>query len=144
MPTCKQPWIWRRDHMIPSDTGAGRRVTDEVLREMEAQDWIPHDIFGVHLAMEEALVNAIRHGNRMDVAKQVHVSCRMSPELIRIEITDEGAGFNPDAIPDPTNPDRLESPSGRGVMLMKAFMSRVEYSATGNHVVLEKQRGPTK
>ncbi len=139
----EEQWIWRRDHVIPSDTAAGRRVLSEVLDELEARHWSQRDVFAVHLAMEEALVNAITHGNRLDPQKQVRVRCRLSPRLIRLEISDEGPGFNPATLPDPTDPDRLESPSGRGVLLMKAFMSRVEWGESGNHVVLEKRRGRT-
>jgi len=139
----EERWIWRRDHVIPSDTAAGRRVLNEVLQELQARHWSPHDVFAVHLAMEEALVNAITHGNRLDPQKQVHICCRMSPRLVRVEISDEGPGFDPSTLPDPTDPDRLELPSGRGVMLMKAFMSRVEYGGPGNRVILEKERGKT-
>lgn len=137
----EKQWIWRCDHVIPSDTAAGRRVLDEVLEKLKARNWGERDVFSVHLAMEEALVNAIKHGNRLDPNKQVRISCRISPELVRVEITDEGEGFDPTTLPNPTDPDRLECPSGRGVMLMNAFMSRVEYGGSGNRVVLEKQRG---
>ncbi|KKL19231.1 hypothetical protein LCGC14_2467560 [marine sediment metagenome] len=137
----KEHWTWRCDRTIPSDTGAGRAVLDELLRQLQACHWVEHDVFDVHLATEEALVNAIKHGNRFAPDRRVRIRCRLSDELIRIEITDEGEGFDPSKLPDPTNPDRLESPGGRGVMLMKAFMSRVEYNATGNSVVLEKRCG---
>jgi serine/threonine-protein kinase RsbW len=137
----EEQWIWRRDHVIESDTAAGRRVLDEVLQELQARHWCQHDVFAVHLAMEEALVNAIIHGNRLARDKHVRISCRMSPELIRVEIADEGPGFDPDTLPDPTTPDRLGCPGGRGVMLMKAFMSRVEWGESGNRVVLERRRG---
>ncbi|MHC4176777.1 MAG: ATP-binding protein, partial [Planctomycetota bacterium] len=119
----EEQWIWQRDHVIPSDTEAGRRVLNEVLQELEARHWCHRDVFAVHLAMEEALVNAITHGNRLDPEKQVRISCRMSPELIRVEIIDEGPGFDHTTLPNPTDPDRLECPCGRGVLLMKAFMS---------------------
>jgi serine/threonine-protein kinase RsbW len=140
----QEQWIWRRDHVIPSDTAAGRRVLSEVLRQLELRRWCPRDIFAVHLAMEEALVNAITHGNRLDPDKHVRISCRMSPELIRVEISDEGPGFDPTTVPNPTDPDRLECPSGRGVLLMKAFMSRVEWGGSGNRVLLERKRGNTE
>jgi len=136
-----ETWIWRCDHAIPSKAEAGRQAVDDVLNELKAQNWAKHDIFGVHLAMEEAMVNAIMHGNCLDADKEVRVRCQISPVRVRIEICDEGNGFDPAAVPDPTDPDRLESPGGRGVMLMKAFMSRVQYNARGNCVVLEKQRG---
>ena len=134
----EEQWIWQRDHVIP-----GRRVLSEVLEELEARHWGHRDVFAVHLAMEEALVNAITHGNRLDPDKRVRVSCRMSPELIRVEICDEGAGFDPTKLPNPTDPERLECPSGRGVLLMKAFMTRVEWGGSGSRVVLERRRHKT-
>jgi len=136
----EEHWIWRSDHVISSDTGAGRRVLEEVLDQLKAQHWVPRDIFAVHLAMHEALVNAIVHGNKLAPDKHVHISCRIAPCLVRIEIADEGNGFDPTNVPDPTDPDRLESPTGRGVMLIKAFMSRVEFNEQGNQVALEKRR----
>ncbi len=128
------------ERMIPSETGAGAPLLQQVLDQLEKQHWVQHDIFGVHLAVEEALVNAIRHGNRLDASKQVRVACRMTPDLVRIEITDEGEGFDPSAVPDPTDPANIEAPSGRGLMLMRSFMSRVEYNDVGNEVVMEKER----
>lgn len=138
----EEQWTWQRDHVIPSDTAAGRRVLGEVLDELQARQWSQRDVFAVHLAMEEALVNAITHGNRLDPQKHVRVCCRMSPELVRVEISDEGPGFDPTTLPNPTDPGRLECPCGRGVLLMKAFMS-VEYDGSGRRVVLEKHRGKT-
>src|SRR3972149_8248569 len=92
-------WVWQCEHVIPSETGAGSPILQKILDQLEKQAWIQHDIFSIHLAMEEALVNAIRHGNRLDPNKEVHVACRVSPELIRIEITDEGEGFDPSSGP---------------------------------------------
>jgi len=137
----KEQWIWQCDRAIPSDVVVGRRVLEEVLEQLGARQWRRRDVFSVHLAMEEALVNAIVHGNRLDPEKQVRVSCRLSPEVVRIKITDQGEGFDVDAVPDPTDPDRLEAPSGRGVLLIRSFMSRVEYNLRGNSVVMEKERG---
>jgi serine/threonine-protein kinase RsbW len=136
-------WVWQCERVIPSETGAGAPLLQEVLDQLGKHDWIQHDIFSVHLAVEEALVNAIRHGNKLDTDKHVHIACRLSPELIRIEITDEGEGFDPSSVPDPTDPANIEAPSGRGLMLMRSFMSRVEYNDVGNHVVMEKERGKT-
>ena len=82
----------------------------------------------------------MHHGNGCDAGKNVHVVCLLGGDRIRIEITDEGRGFDPSALPDPTCDDHLHAPCGRGVMLMRAFMSRVEFNARGNGVTMEKER----
>ena len=140
--TIPNPWLWRCDRVIASDPALARQVLDEMLGQLEVQHWQQRDIFAVHLATEEALVNAIHHGNGSDARKHVHVVCLLGGDRIRIEISDEGRGFDSAALPDPTCDDRLYAPSGRGVMLMKAFMSRVEFNARGNTVTMEKERAP--
>ena len=101
------------------------------------------DLFAATVqCVEEAIVNAIVHGNKLDPAKTVRVSCAVTPQMARIEITDAGVGFDPAAVPDCTRDERLEVPSGRGVMLMRSFMTTIAYNARGNSVLLEKQRTP--
>ena len=141
MPKSDEKWTWQCDRVIPNDATVGRRLLDELLRRLESLCWGRRDIFGVHLAVDEALVNAIRHGNGLDEDKHIRFCCRLSPQKVRVEITDEGPGFDPGSLPDPTDAAHLARPCGRGVMLMRAFMSRVEFLDRGNHVVLEKVRG---
>jgi serine/threonine-protein kinase RsbW len=135
-----ESWTWRFEKTIFSETAAGKRILEEVLRQLEMLHWNERDVFGVHLALEEALVNAIKHGNRCDASKRVHVECRISPRRFFVEVRDEGQGFNPEAVPDCTDEDRLEMPGGRGVLLMRSFMSSVEYNPQGNCVVMTKER----
>lgn len=130
---------WRREIELPSERGASRLVMDQLLEQLGSHGWSPSDIFAIHLAAEEAIVNAIVHGNKLDPNKVVRVACVVSPTLARIEVTDEGAGFDPAAVPDCRLEDRLEAPNGRGVMLMRTFMTRIEYNAKGNRVLMEKQ-----
>ncbi|MGQ9576352.1 MAG: ATP-binding protein [Thermoguttaceae bacterium] len=137
---CEPQWIWQCERAIPSRSGAGRSLQQEILEQLRRHRWSDRDLFAVHLAMEEALANAIKHGNHYDANKLVRVWCRIAPELVRIEIADEGPGFDPSQVPDPTEPEHIESPTGRGIMLMRNFMSRVEFNELGNKVVLEKQR----
>ena len=133
-------WVWSQEQTIPSDTSAGRQLLDALLSELTRQEWGEQDTFGIHLAVEEALVNAIKHGNGGDPAKSVRMVSKVSPSHVRVEITDEGQGFDPAAVPDPTEDENLEAPSGRGLMLMNCFMSHVEFNNVGNHVVMEKAR----
>ena len=125
---------------IPSDTVQGQAVQERIVRLLEDLQYSDRDVFGVRLALEEALVNAIKHGNGMDPQKQVRIGCRVGADRVYIEIEDEGEGFDPEDVPDPTAVENLERPCGRGIMLMRAFMSRIEYNKTGNRVILEKRR----
>ncbi len=131
-------WEHTEDQTIPSDSMAGKQVIDQLLGKLAELEWNESDVFGVHLAVEEALVNAIKHGNQNDKNKNVHVHYKASPESIHIQITDEGAGFNPDDVPNPTEDENLELPSGRGLMLMRSFMSSVQFNGQGNQVTMEK------
>lgn len=131
--------IWKFEARVPSVTGAGQPMLSELLAALAREEWSERDIFGVHLAVEEALVNAIRHGNQADDSKHVSMSCQLRPDCLIVEIADEGEGFDPSVVPDCTAEENLDRPSGRGIMLMKNFMSRVEYVDGGNRVILEKR-----
>ncbi len=115
-------------------------VVARLLEELEQQSWADHDKFAVHLALEEALVNAIKHGNQKDPTKSVEVVCRMAEDRVEIQITDDGEGFDPNSVPDPTDEENLEIPSGRGLMLMRCYMTSVEFSRKGNQVTMVKVR----
>jgi serine/threonine-protein kinase RsbW len=131
---------WTIDRTIESDVASGRRILDELLTRLQTENWTSREIFGIRLALEEAVVNAIKHGNRLDKNKRVHVLCKSTEDKIWIEISDEGPGFNPELVPDCTDAAHIDAPNGRGIMLMRNFMSRVDYNQTGNTVVMEKLR----
>jgi len=139
-----QTWIWTCDEEIPSKVEAGRDVLQTMLGQLEAAGWSDRDLFGVHLSVEEALVNAIRHGNQLHPEKVVRFECRLSPDLLWVQISDEGDGFDPADVPDPTDPEQLEAPSGRGIMLMRNFMTRVDFTNGGTTVIMEKQATPAQ
>src|SRR5438552_13832575 len=105
------------DVVIPSDPAEARRVQEEVERLLRAHHATEKDIFGIRLALEEALVNAIKHGNQMDRSKKVAIVSRVEAERFEIHITDEGNGFDPGDVPDPTAVENIERPCGRGLML---------------------------
>ena len=75
-------------------------------------------------------------------AKQVRIVCKLSPNLLRIEIADQGPGFDPQDVPDPTADENLEKPGGRGVMLMRAYMDKVTFNRRGNRVSMVKLNRP--
>ncbi|MFO0918229.1 MAG: ATP-binding protein [Planctomycetaceae bacterium] len=128
--------------VIASDTTAGQAVQEQIVQRLEELQFPARDVFGVRLALEEGIVNAIKHGNQLDPAKSVRIWWQVSADAVRVEIEDQGPGFTPENVPDPTLDENLERPCGRGIMLMRAFMTHVEYVGRGNKLVLEKQRQP--
>lgn len=133
-----ESWTWTKNHNIPSSSADGQRVIKEIVAQLHQHEWSHHDVFGVHLALEEAVVNAIKHGNGEDPAKRVQVISKVSSRRCWIQVQDEGSGFDPVDVPDCTRDENLEKPSGRGLMLMRNFMSLIEYNDSGNQVILEK------
>jgi serine/threonine-protein kinase RsbW len=100
--------------------------------------------FAIQLALDEALVNAARHGNKLDPSKTVHAAWSFDDKQFRISIEDQGPGFDPDALPDPTAEENLACPHGRGVMLMRAYMTEVSFNKRGNKVTMIKLRDCTR
>ena len=133
-----QTWNWTTEEVFESRLGAGAAFITQVIERLVEFGWSDGDVYAVRLALEEGITNAIRHGNQLDPNKQVTANCRLAANRVLIEILDEGHGFDPERVPDPTEPENLERPGGRGLLLMRSYMTRVEYSPRGNHLVMEK------
>jgi serine/threonine-protein kinase RsbW len=127
--------VFRRD-VLPNRRDAMERAARDVIEALEAGSYDPTAVFAIRLALEEALTNAFKHGNREDPKKTVTVQCAIEPRRVVIEISDEGPGFDPGTVPDPTAEENIEIPSGRGIVLMQSFMTKVEYLPPGNRVRL--------
>jgi serine/threonine-protein kinase RsbW len=127
--------------VIDSDTAQGQRIQSEIIALAQSCEFSEHEIFAIRLAIEEALVNAIKHGNGSDPTKKVRIEYEITPDEVRIRIEDEGPGFDPGSVPDPTCPEFLERPCGRGLMLMRYYMSEVGYNKRGNRVEMLKRKG---
>jgi serine/threonine-protein kinase RsbW len=85
-------------------------------------------VFGIEMAVREAVTNAVLHGNKLDETKFTEVSLKTSPGVFDITVHDQGTGFNPSDIPDPTKEENLLKTSGRGIFFMRNFMDEVEWS----------------
>ena len=95
------------------------------------------DIYGnIMIAVTEAVNNAIKHGNSGNKSKNVYLSLFLEDSLIKFIIKDEGRGFNYDSLPDPTAPENLAKPGGRGIFLMKHLSDEVEFKENGRIVEL--------
>ncbi|HEU4433126.1 MAG TPA: ATP-binding protein [Pyrinomonadaceae bacterium] len=83
--------------------------------------------FGIDMAVREAVTNAVLHGNREDANKTVDVTLKSSPDAVEISVHDQGAGFNPEDVPDPTAEENILKASGRGIFFMRSFMDEVNW-----------------
>ena len=128
----------QQEVVIPSDLAEARRIQGEIEQALQAVEFSETEIFAVRLALEEALVNAIKHGNQMDESKKVYITFTVTTERFDIVIADEGPGFDPNDVPDPTDPENLERPCGRGLLLMRHYMTDIRYNGRGNSVTLSK------
>lgn len=129
-----------RDVTIASRQSEAARVQQEIMAALVEHDYGENATFAIRLALEEALSNAIRHGNCGDPDKQVEIHWSIDDEAARFQIRDEGCGFHPERVPDPTQEENLQRPCGRGVMLIKAYMTEVSYNEEGNCVEMVKRR----
>ena len=126
---------------LPNSTEAAERLSSELLEKARLQGFEEEDLFAIHLALEEAFVNAVKHGNQLDPDKRVFVQCSVTSEKFDITITDQGPGFDPTGLPDPRCPENLCKSSGRGVLLIRAYMDQVDYNPKGNQVHMVKLKG---
>lgn len=113
-------------------------VREEIASLLPGLGFGGHDIFAVRLATEEALLNAIEHGNKNDKTKRVTVAYFLDPQKAEITVTDEGAGFDPITVPDCTSMENLAKCHGRGIALIRGFMDIVEFGEKGNRIRLVK------
>jgi serine/threonine-protein kinase RsbW len=122
----------------PSCLCQAREIEGTILDECQKHHFGQEDIFAIKLALEEALVNAVKHGNRLDSAKCVRVQYQVTDQRADIAIEDQGCGFNPADLPNPTSDENLEKSTGRGILLMRAYMSSVVFNPAGNRVTLTR------
>jgi serine/threonine-protein kinase RsbW len=113
------------------------RMIESFIDNAKEKFHLDDDIYGnIMIAVTEAVNNAIRHGNRSDSGKNVSLGLSFEEGLIKFRVEDEGAGFDFHHLPDPTAPENLEKPGGRGIFLMKHLADEVEFSESGKVVEL--------
>jgi len=126
---------------VRNERGEIDAVARAVLTAIERHAYPKASVFAVRLAIEEAVSNAFRHGHRgLDDGLTVHVEYDVSPSSVRIEVEDQGPGYDPEAVPDPTLEENIERPSGRGLMLIRAYMSEVRHNQAGNRLIMRYDR----
>ena len=124
---------------MPSELRHLDGVLDYLNERMLRLGIVHSDDSEVLIALDEAIVNAIKHGNKCDPRKAVHIVAQFSAEGARFTVTDEGPGFAVDEVPDPTTPCRLLEPSGRGLLLINHIMDEVCFNSCGNRLEMFKR-----
>ena len=114
------------------------RICKQLLADASANGFDADDIFAIHLALEEATLNAVRHGNKDDAGKKISVDWKITDERLDVSIADEGCGFDPSGLADCRVDENLYKCCGRGVLLMRSYMDTVEYNQRGNCVHMVK------
>ena len=126
------------DHsvFVASDFAQCHEIAEDIVALADAFGFDDREQSAIALAVDEALANAIEHGNRSDSSKKVEIEYSVNVREVRVRITDEGPGFDPESVPDPRLLENLDLPTGRGLLLMREFMSGIQFNSTGNQVEL--------
>ncbi|HWE02719.1 MAG TPA: ATP-binding protein [Tepidisphaeraceae bacterium] len=127
---------------FPSDYAKAHTVQKQILDAAEKRGFGGESFFALRIALEEGLVNAIKHGNRLDREKLVRVAAKVTRARAEITVEDEGAGFERHTVPDPTANQNLHRCSGRGILLIEAYMSEVKWDHGGRRLrMVRENRG---
>ena len=135
-----QSWTWTKECTFSSDMGTAHHLIEEVMTAVRTDSWNDKDLFAVELVLEEALTNAVKHGNHSDPAKNVRFECKLNSRKCWVRIEDEGSGFDPNSLADPREPANQMAASGRGILLVRHFATRVKWNERGNVIEFEKDR----
>ena len=123
-----------KELVIKSDP-ANIYLVEEFIEEVRSDLNFKDDVYGnVMIAITEAVNNSIHHGNRGDISKHVRIRCESRMYRVVVVIEDEGSGFDPDGLPDPTAPENLSNPGGRGVFLMRNLSDAIDFKNEGRRV----------
>jgi serine/threonine-protein kinase RsbW len=127
---------------VPSDLANVGPAVELVAEQFQGGFLSPRRVhFNLRTALAEALANAIAYGNRGDPRRLVRVRVEVTPAAVHLHVTDEGRGFDPAAVPDPTLPERLEREDGRGLFVLRRLVDHVVFNAQGNSVCLTLRVG---
>jgi serine/threonine-protein kinase RsbW len=124
---------------LESDIHSIAPAVDKIVAQIRESQCLAGREPDVEVALFEALANAVIHGNREEKSKSVRIFCRVEPsDCVSIVVRDQGSGFDPGSVPDPTSPENLGAEHGRGILMMKAFMDDVHFEKGGTEVHMVK------
>jgi serine/threonine-protein kinase RsbW len=126
--------------VVPNDLRSAKKTEDRIMAELARCGYDADTTFAIKLSLEEAITNAVKHGNGNDPLKHITVRFHINGCRTVIAVRDEGAGFALESVPDPTADENLELPNGRGIMLMQAYMTKLWFNEVGNEVWMLRDR----
>lgn len=136
-----QAVAWEKEYPATADNA--EKALEEILGSLDDSGVTCGDADEIRMALREALNNAVRHGSKLDPRKNFQVALKCDPqEGLWIKIRDEGKGFDPAKVPDPTHPENLERPGGRGVFMMRQLMDVVDYRDGGRELHMRRRPRP--
>jgi serine/threonine-protein kinase RsbW len=125
---------------VPSALSLMHVVLEYLMKRVEKLGVVKSEQSNLFVALDEAFVNAVKHGNKFDAKKLVRIIAEVSSGEARFTIEDEGEGFDVNSIPDPLDPENLFKTSGRGVLFIYNIMDEVKYNERGNRLTMIKKR----
>ncbi|MBL8761771.1 MAG: ATP-binding protein [Phycisphaerae bacterium] len=131
--------------MLTGDRAQIDQVEGDIIARLEQFAYAKASRFAVKLSVEEAVANAFNHGHKnLPPGVPVRLEYAVAPDEVRIAVEDQGPGFVPADVPDPTMDENIEQPSGRGIMLIRAYMTRVAFSGSGNRIEMTYKKPAPK
>ncbi len=124
--------------LVENDSFLLKEVSKDLMTDLREKGVSDNVIFDIHVSFEEALRNAMIHGNKLDPKKKVIVETEVTEKSVIVSVEDEGKGFDPRELPDPTLEENLLKESGRGVYLIRHLMDEVKYANNGRKVIMIK------
>ena len=126
--------------IVESKPSAVAGLCEPILCKLQGSGFSKEDVFAVHLALEEAFINAVKHGNKMDPSRKVTIDYSVDLDKVEISMTDQGEGFDPEDVPDPRVGQNLYRPEGRGLLLINSYMDVVKFNERGNRVYMVRYK----
>jgi len=125
-------------NIIPTNSRLLKKISKKLVKLLKKAKIDEDIIFDIYVSLEEALRNAMMHGNKLDIRKKIMIETKLESDIIKISVKDEGDGFNPLKLSDPTLNENLLKENGRGIYLIKNLMDEVFFENAGRKVVMTK------
>lgn len=133
-----------RNYVVEGDLEEVYKVEQEIIEDLERQGYDDNALFSIRLALDEALINALKHGNRGDPGRMLKIDYQADRNRVVISVEDEGEGFDHRHVIDPTEKEHLRRTHGRGIFLIRKFTHGVEFNDKGNRVTFRYNKQPSR